>query len=434
MGATGKLLIVQVAGLGHDFARTAVEAPGGLTFRPTQSVFPAVTCAVQAGFRTASLPDRHGMIANGRFWRDLRRVMFWEQSAALVAGQRIWSNFRRRGGTVGLLFWQQSLGEDADVILSPAPIHKHHGGMIQDCYAQPPGLYERLCRAVGRPFRLRHYWGPLASPKAGDWIAAATAALLRSDPAAPDLCLTYLPTLDYDLQRFGPDHARARAAGAALARQLAQLAEAARQSGRDLLVFGDCAIGAVSRAAFPNRALASAGLLATRNVRGMLYPDFHASRAFAMVDHEIGHVYVRDAADVDRARTALDAAEDVAEVVDRTRCADLAMNHPNSGELILVAEEGAWLAYPWWESKRQAPDYASHVDIHNKPGYDPCELFFGWSPMSVSQDTAKLGGSHGRIGRGREVAWAATFLHDAQPDRLIDLAALIRDHLEADRA
>ena len=87
------------------------------------------------------------------------------------------------------MFWQQSLGEDADLVLSPAPIHKHHGGMIQDCYARPAGLYARLCEAVGRPFSLMHYWGPFASPKAGDWIAAASAEVMAKDELACELLL-----------------------------------------------------------------------------------------------------------------------------------------------------------------------------------------------------------------------------------------------------
>ena len=44
--------------------------------------------------------------------------------------------------------------------------------------------------------------------------------------------------------------------------------------------------------------------------------------------------------------------------------------------LVLVAEPDAWFAYPFWLDDRHAPDYARTVDIHRKPGYDPCELFF----------------------------------------------------------
>ncbi|MGB2822597.1 MAG: alkaline phosphatase family protein, partial [Phycisphaerae bacterium] len=169
-----KLLIIDVAALGYDLlVRHGATEIAGLAFHPAETVFPALTCTAQASFRTAGPPGEHGMVANGLFFRELRKPMFWEQSARLVAGERIWSAFRRRGGRVGMLFWQQSLGEDVDVLLSPAPIHRHHGGMIQDCYSRPDWLYRRLCDDMGSPFKLQHYWGPMASYKAGDWIAQA---------------------------------------------------------------------------------------------------------------------------------------------------------------------------------------------------------------------------------------------------------------------
>jgi len=56
--------------------------------------------------------------------------------------------------------------------------------------------------------------------------------------------------------------------------------------------------------------------------------------------------------------------------------AAIGLNHPRSGELVVLSEPDAWFAYPFWEDDRDAPDYARTVDIHRKPGYDPCELFF----------------------------------------------------------
>lgn len=419
-----KLLIVQVAGLGHQFLQDhGGTSFCGLEFQPAESVFPAVTCSVQASFRTALQPSGHGMIANGLFDRRLRRPMFWEQSSALVEGARIWDEFRESGRTVGMLFWQQSLGESADIILSPAPIHKHHGGMIEDCYCKPAGLYSRLCSEIGRPLRLRNYWGPMASVRSSQWIAQATAQVIASKDA-PDLCLTYLPALDYELQRVGPSHARSQTAFDALRAQLVFLVAAAEKNGYELLVFGDYAIADCDRAVYPNRALADAGLLATRDVRGMLYPDFNTSRAFAMVDHEIAHVYVLDPTAMDETRAALSALDGVAEVMDSAAQVAAGIAHDHAGELVLVATEGKWLAYPWWRKSGEAPDYASHVDIHNKPGYDPCELFFGWPPGSVSTDTDRIGGAHGRIGSGSEVAWASTCL-DSRPDSIVDLAKAV---------
>jgi len=419
-----KLLIVQVAALDYELET------GALRFRPIETVFPAVTSTVQASFRTASLPAQHGMIANGLYRRDLRKVMFWEQSAGLVAGPRIWDDCRRRGGRVAVLFWQQSLGEQADLVLSPAPIHKHHGGMIEDCYSRPADLYERLCRAVGRRFKLRHYWGPAASHKAGDWIVEATAAVLKDPDLAPDLCLTYLPTLDYDLQRFGPDSERGIFAALAVEEQIKRLCSAAVGAGYEVLVYGDYGMATTTGpAALPNLALREAGLMNVRAVRGMRYPDLYSSRAFAMVDHEIAHVYVADPADVDEAASTLAALPGVAEVMDRAALACVGLDHPNSGELVLLAENGRWLAYPWWTDRREAPDYARHVDIHNKPGYDPCELFFGWPPMSVSLDTSRIRGTHGRAGPERKVSWAATFSQPREPADLVELAAGVRDWL-----
>jgi len=427
-----KLLVVQVAALGHNFLTGEVGSElKGLTFRPLETVFPALTCTAQASFRTALAPSGHGMVANGFYDRDFRRVLFWEQSSALVRGSRIWDSFRSSGNRVGMLFWQQSLGENVDLVLSPAPIHKHHGGMIPVCYSRPEGLYERLCAAVGREFSLAEYWGPLASPRAGDWIAAAASSLLSDSELAPELCLVYLPTLDYDLQRAGVNDERGLLALEALVGQLKLLVDAASIGDYETLIFGDYAMGEVTTGAvYLNRVFREAGLMATRRIKHMLYPDFYASRAFAVADHEVAHVIVPSPADVESVREILSAVEGVAEVLDRSAQAGCGLDHPRSGELVLVAAEGAWFAYPWWKKKREAPEYARHVDIHNKPGFDPCELFFGRLPTQVSTDPSRIKGSHGRVGPGRSATWASTCSFTQEPKTLIELAAAVRSWLE----
>ncbi|MCE5279282.1 MAG: nucleotide pyrophosphatase/phosphodiesterase family protein [Planctomycetaceae bacterium] len=422
-----KLLVIQVAALSEDVARQLPALP--LTWAAMDSVLPAVTCTAQATFRTASLPAQHGMIANGIFHRTLRRAMFWEQSSALVSGRRIWENFSLAGKRTAMLFWQQSLGECIDVVLSPAPIHKHHGRMIQDCYSQPPSLYGRLKDKLG-PFKLQDYWGPAASARAGDWIAAATIEVLQGAVGAIDLCMTYLPTLDYDLQRWGPSHERSAKAVELLGVQLRQLLAAAQRLGYRVLVFGDYAIAEVTVAAVhPNAALLAAGLMAARNVRGMLYPDLHTSRAFAVVDHEVAHVYVRFPDDITAAAETLGKLPGVAAVLQGPQLEAAGLNHPNSGELVLLAQEGAWFAYPWWTHPREAPDYATHVDIHNKPGFDPCELFLSLWPPGVSTDARKVRGTHGLIGPGRRVAWAST-AELGKPSNLVELSQAVERYLK----
>ena len=419
-----KLLVVEVAGLSHELEIA------GLQSHTVQSVFPAVTCTVQASFRTASPPGKHGMVANGCFFRTLNRPMFWEQSAGLVEGPRIWTNFRNRSKRVGMFFWQQSLGEAVDLLLSPAPIHKHNGGMIQTCYSKPGDLYATLCKRIGRPFKLQQYWGPLATCKVGEWIVEAVSAILENPELAPDLCFTYLPSLDYDLQRKDPENrSKIRAI---VNEQLSRLVRAAVSQGYDVLIFGDYHMAPVRGAVRPNLALRKAGLMAVRTVKGMAYPDFHASRAFAMADHEIAHIYIPDKNDIPPVKELLADLPGISEILGAEEQADIHLCHRNSGELVVVAAPGKWVAYPWWTDKQETPDFAGHVDIHNKPGYDPCELFLGWPPGSVSQNTDRIRGSHGRVGPGREVSWASTLSVPGKPADLIELAAAIRSWLDGE--
>ena len=425
-----KILLIQVAALGHEFLRrqTGDARVAGLEFRPLSSVFPALTCSVQATLRTGEPPAGHGIVGNGFYSREFARPFFWEQSSALVQGPRIWDEFRRRGHTVGVMFWQQSLGNDADVLLSPAPIHKHHGGMIQDCFSRPTGLYEKLTEKIGRPFNLAHYWGPRAGRKGTEWIAEATAHVME-DPA-PDLLLTYLPHLDYELQRNGPESAAAARSFAELQTALEMLIGKADSCGYDVVVLGDYAIENVDRPVKPNLLLREEGLLRIRRIQGMSYPDLYSSPAFAVVDHQIAHVVVRDPAQISTLTPLFENTDGVEKVLGEDEKVNRGIDHPRAGDLVLLAEPGAWFAYPWWENGAEAPDYATHVDIHNKPGYDPCELFWGFWPFRVSTDPTRVAGSHGRTEGAEPATWASDLDFMDTPKSILELARTLRGLLK----
>lgn len=427
-----KLLVVQVAALGADLVERNAERvrAAGFDFHRAETVFPALTCAVQASFRTDALPCFHGICGNGFFARKLGRPFFWEQSARLVYGRRIWEGLRGRGRRVGLMFWQQSLGEHADLILSPKPVHKHHGGMIQNCYSRPADLYARLCAELGRPFALRHYWGPLASRRSSEWIAGAVAAVMAAPDLAPDLLLAYLPHLDYDLQRHGPESPQAVRALDVLLDLLSGLRKAAEAAGYAQLIFGDYAIASVTRPpVFPARPLREAGLFQVRRVGRGTYPDYLDSAVVALADHEVALVYGRDAEAIRLAREVLSALPGVAQVLDAEAQRRAGTDDPIGPDLIAVAEEGAWFAYPWWDDPRDRPDFATHVDIHSKPGYDPCELFWGLPPR-ISGDPARVRGTHGRAGPDRSVAWTASWSPAPAPTAMLDLSAAVRAFLD----
>jgi predicted AlkP superfamily pyrophosphatase or phosphodiesterase len=426
MPTAPKILVVQCAALSYDCARrdNLLSRASGLSFQPLQPVFPAVTCCAQASIRCATAPSQHGIIANGLFNRRSRRVEFWNQSAYLIDGERVWSQARRAGRSVAMLCFQQSLGEDADFILSPAPVHKHHGGMIDACQSRPESFAEELSRAVGRPFRLRHYWGPSAGSQSSRWISDATAALMQGH--APDLIFTYLPQLDYALQKFGPAHPASTASIAVLGECLQGLTTAAAQHGYELLIWGDYAITAVQRPIFPNRALREAGLFCCRPVGRMRYPDLYDSRAFAMCDHQVAHVFVKDPGDLPATRAALAALPGIEGI---QSAAEAGLDHPNAGELVLLAEADAWFAYPWWQDAAEAPDYANHVDIHNKIGFDPCELFWSIPFLRSSSDASKPRGSHGRCDVPAAFAVSAGLGEFRQAESTLALAQALKTRL-----
>ncbi len=421
-----KILIIQTAALGYELVEKYPQyfADLPVTMAPLKTEFPAVTCTAQATFRTALPTPAHGMPANGFFDRGLSKTEFWNQSAHLVEGERIWENARAQGLRTGMLFWQQSLGEKADIILSPAPIHKHSGGMIQDCYSQPRDLFPRLCGKLGRKFKLQHYWGPFTSIKGSEWITEATCEIMRDEQLAPELLFTYLPHLDYSLQRHGPQNReKTEQALAQIKPCWERLFECADRHNYEVVLWGDYAMEPAKQVVYPNLILRRAGWFWDRKVGSRSYPDLYASPAVAAVDHQCALVYVRNPADIESVRQCLEATPGIAEVFQNQEGA-----HWRGGDLVLKASEGAWFAYPWWEESEKPPDYAGHVDIHNKIGFDPAELMLDrWIPPQVSLKAERIKGTHGRD--TRPAAWGGTVEFSSDPETLRELAAGLRAKL-----
>ena len=351
-----KKLHVIAAGLGYGLLeRNGMLEMAGLKFGSAPSVFPAVTCVAQASLRTGLTPAEHGMISNGWWSETLKKPLFWEQSCELVKGPRVW------GKSTGVFFFQQSLGEDVELIVSPAPIHKHGGGMIMGCYTKPTGMEGVLGKLCGK-FPLWRYWGPLASPKVGRMCISYFEEMTNVHDV--DEAYLYLPTLDYAAQKYGPGSSADQAALREFRRQLERLSDICMRRGCALSVQGDYEITPVTAEPVkPNVTLRKAGLFKTRTVAGMAYPDFYMSTAFAMCDHEFCVICGSE-------------REKAVELLRSTGEYDNQTVKQSDNQTILLAKQGAWCGYEWWTDRREAPDFASHVDIHNKPGYDPKELFF----------------------------------------------------------
>jgi predicted AlkP superfamily pyrophosphatase or phosphodiesterase len=347
--------------------------------RPMNEVIPAVTCTAQATLLTGTPPEQHGIVGNGWLWRDTNEVRFWQQSNRLLQAEPLYATARRRAWQRGVpfrcakLFWWFNQGAAVDLSVTPKPYYGADGNKAFGIHGSPPGLTERLERALG-PFPFPTFWGPMAGLPCTQWIARCAAEVLRSE--RPDLTLVYLPHLDYDPQRFGPAGCDMKRLTGELDDACAPLLDAAREAGARVWVVSEYGHVPVHRAVLPNRALREAGLLTVRDGPFGEAPDLFAGRAFAVCDHQLAHVYVPDPADVPRVRDLLAGLKAVARVLEGDARGEVQLRHERSGELVALAEPDAWFAYPFWLDDRRAPDYARTVDIHRKPGYDPCELCF----------------------------------------------------------
>lgn len=380
------------------------------------TVLPAVTCTAQSTYLTGKLPSEHGIVANGWWFRDLGDILLWRQHSGLVEGERVWETIRehRPDYTVANVCWWYAMGASVDTTITPRPEYHADGRKEPDCWTWPPSLHDQLVAELG-PFPLFTFWGPGANIESSKWIIGATRRVMPEH----DLTLAYIPHLDYDLQRFGPSGPEAVRAAKEVDEALAPLLDDAEAMGATVVVLSEYGITDVNRPVDVNRALRRAGLLHVhRNSTGEIL-DPWTSRAFAVADHQVAHVYVRNPEDVPAVRDLLADLPGVEQVLDEEGKRANGLDHPRSGELVLVAEPGAWFTYYYWLDDKNAPDFAKLVEIHKKPGYDPVELFMDpkdrWVKLRagtallrkklgmrytmdvVPLDPAPLRGSHGRL-------------------------------------
>jgi predicted AlkP superfamily pyrophosphatase or phosphodiesterase len=322
------------------------------------------------------LPRDHGIVGNGWLFRDQMEVLLWRQSNRLVGGEKIWEAGKTRDGgfTCANMFWWYNMASQHDVGATPRPIYKADGRKLPDCYTVPADLRARLTERLGA-FPLFQFWGPATTIASTRWIAEATKLVMSDDD--PTLTLAYLPHLDYDLQRFGPDetHPSVRQSLMDIDAEAGDLSDAARASGRSVIVLSEYGITPVDRPIHINRALREAGWLAVREEDGGELLDPMASRAFALADHQIAHIYIADPELLPKVRSLVEGLPGVEHVYGGAERAAIGLDHDRSGELIAMADSRSWFTYYYWQDDRRAPDFARTVEIHRKPGYDPVELF-----------------------------------------------------------
>lgn len=445
---TRPLLLLDVVGLTHEMLGANTphlnRLAGDGFARPMGTILPAVTCSAQATMLTGTLPREHGVVANGWYFRDLAEVWLWRQSNRLVQGERIYDQGRQRDSayTTAKMFWWYNMYANVNWSMTPRPSYPADGRKIFDSYSQPAELRDQLQSKLG-VFPLPRFWGPGANILSSRWIADASVEMMKIN--RPSLTLVYLPHLDYSLQRLGPDDPQIAEEIRLVDAEAGKCITAAREVGAEILVVSEYAITAVSKPVHINRVLRRHGYVTTRREPlGWETLDCGASRAFAVADHQVAHVYIQRPQDIKAVKLLLSQTDGVDLILDRSEQRQFGLDHERSGELVVVAAAGAWFTYYFWEDDRVAPDYARTIDIHRKPGYDPVELFidpklsfpklhiarrlaqkflgFRYYMDVIGLDATLVKGSHGRLptpgDEGREAPVFISSSRDIETDEI----------------
>ena len=335
---------------------------------------PAVTCSMQSTYLTGRHPDQHGIVGNGWYFRDESEVKFWKQSNKLVQSPKIWElaaeadpNF-----TCANLFWWYNMYSEVDYSVTPRPNYLADGRKIPDVYSNPPEVREELQELLGQ-FPLFEFWGPRTSIRSSQWIADS--AKYTEDKYQPTLTLIYLPHLDYCLQKYGHNFDKIGDDLNQIDALVERLVSFYQQQGVAVVLLSEYGITEVSNPVALNRVLRKSGWLQIREERGLELLDAGASKAFAVADHQVAHIYVKHRNDISMVREALEQVAGVDAVWGEEEKQSNYLNHERAGDLIAVASPESWFTYYYWLDENKAPDFARTVDIHRKPGYDPVEMF-----------------------------------------------------------
>ena len=376
--ATRRLMLINVVGLtqallGENTPNINRIIDKGAML-PMDGVFPAVTTTAQATILTGSTPDKHGIVGNGWYFRDLAEVKFWLQPNQLIQGEKIWHKLKQRDPnfTCSQLFWWYNMYADVDHAITPRPHYPADGRKIMGLYSEPANLQAQIEAEIGI-FPFFNFWGPKADIRSSRWITDCAIAEFKRH--RPNLQLVYLPHLDYNLQRLGPKHPDIAKDIQEIDTEVGRLWDFAQANNTELVLVSEYGISEVKQSIAINRHLRQQGWIRVRDSLSWELLDCGASDAFAVADHQVAHVYVKDPANISKVKAFLEAIPGIEQVLDQDQQRAWHIQHERSGELIAIAEPQCWFNYYYWLDDNKAPDFARSVDIHRKPGYDPVELF-----------------------------------------------------------
>lgn len=344
--------------------------------------FPAVTCTAQSNYLTGKTAAEHGIVANGWYNQEMAEVQFWKQSNHIVHGPKIWEELKALDPsfTCAKTFWWYNMYASVNWSITPRPMYPADGRKHFDIYTWPYSLRTEIKKDLGE-FPFFGFWGPAAGVDSPQGKADATSRWIAESAKwiekhhSPTLQLVYLPHLDYNLQRFGPGDPRIQRDIREIDSIVGDLIKFFEQRDVTVLILSEYGIVDVDQPIHLNRVFREKDWLAIKDELGLELLDAGNSRAFAVADHQVAHVYLNDPSIVSEVRSVIEEQPGVGRVLDDQGKKEFGIDHSRAGDLIVLARENAWFTYYYWLNDALAPDFARCVDIHRKPGYDPAELF-----------------------------------------------------------
>ena len=380
--------------------------------------FPALTCSVQSSILTGTYPEEHGIIANGYYDKIYKQIHFWDQPCNLVKKPQIWDVLKKNNPDLktAVLFWQNTLFANSDIVITPKPIHLENN-FVMWCYSKPLGFYEEMVKELGE-FDLKWYWGPFVSIESSKWIINATKITIKN--YNPDLVLTYIPHLDYAGQKYGPESSEFENSILEVDKLIGDLMGFLESDNMDyeIMIISEYGFNQVNNSVSPNTILNENSLLHTRIIGGKKYIDYELSKAFAMCDHQIAHIFIKPG--FENTVTSIFEKKDIGNIFNKKEQLKLHINNERSGDIILTSKKNSWFNYHWWTDEKYAPDFTFSVDIHRKPGFDPLELFLDIKTKKISHNTSLIHGSHGIIDElaGKLPIIGTTIIEKKLPDNI----------------
>ncbi|MES2872207.1 MAG: nucleotide pyrophosphatase/phosphodiesterase family protein [Bacteroidota bacterium] len=427
-----KTVVIDVVGLSSSiigehtpFLKNYILRKNMVNIEP---VFPAVTTTAQSTYITGKWPSETGIVGNGWYDHTDCEIKFWKQSNKLVNGEKIWEKAKKEDPsfTCAKMFWWYNMYSTADYAVTPRPNYLADGRKMPDCYSHPAELRDILQEKLGR-FPLFQFWGPGANIKSTQWIADAS--IITDEIYDPTLTLIYLPHLDYCLQKFGPDLSMIHKELTEIDDVIKKLINYYEEKGAQIVILSEYGIAPVKNPVHINRILRKSGLLNIRIERDLELLDAGASKAFAVADHQIAHIYINDKSVKSRVRELLEKEPGIELVLNKEEQKAFHIDHERSGDFVIIADKDSWFTYYFWLDDAKAPDYARCVDIHKKPGYDPVEMFmssklragykllkkkagFRYVMDVIPLDASLIKGSHGR--KAAEKMYQPVLISDQQ--------------------